>query len=151
MLDSGSNDARSDIVSSDDRIGGLTVSVLLVDDCVLSCRSLDLALGGGNAATYSLTDGRKAAKALQPDFIVLDVSFPYGDGIEAIPRFLEDAPNAKIVMLTADYDKYDRLRAFELGAVAYVEKGDYSAVADVIRDLQVADDGATTSAASSVG
>ena len=52
----------------------------------------------GEAAT-----GREAsdkAKKLSPDLVLLDLSMPEMDGLEAIPRILSACPGIKILVLT---------------------------------------------------
>lgn len=63
-----------------------------------------------------------AARTLQPDVVVLDVQMPSLDGIEALPFVLEAAPQAWVLMYSAN----DGLRAQALaaGAHAWVTKGD---------------------------
>ena len=61
---------------------------------------------------------------LQPDAILLDLSMPGMDGLEAIPRIREASPETAIVVFSGL--SADRLgsQALELGADRYVQKGE---------------------------
>jgi DNA-binding NarL/FixJ family response regulator len=62
------------------------------------------------------------AVSLKPDVILLDVSMPKLDGLNALPLLREKAPDAEIVILTL-YECIDMARiAADGGARAYVTK-----------------------------
>ncbi len=69
------------------------------------------------------TDGEQAVQmvgSLRPDVTVLDLAMPSMDGMEAIPKILETAPNTKIVVLSGFVEMApDVLRA---GAHGFFEK-----------------------------
>jgi DNA-binding NarL/FixJ family response regulator len=66
----------------------------------------------------------KAAERLQPDVVLLDLTMPILDGIDALPTLLERAPGARVVALSGwGADRMEEA-ALEQGAVAYVEKTD---------------------------
>lgn len=73
-------------------------------------------------------DGRDGADAIglafrhEPDLILLDISMPVMDGLEALPAILTLAPESKVVMFTGFEEEGLAARAQELGAVAFVEK-----------------------------
>ena len=72
------------------------------------------------------TNGQEAvdaATAHRPDIILLDVSMPELDGLEAIPLIREASAATKIVMVSGLDAAYVAAAARELGADAYVEKG----------------------------
>lgn len=66
----------------------------------------------------------EAARAFQPDLIVLDIMMPDMDGFDVCRQLKEDPTLASIpvIFLTALSDKEDKLRAFELGADDYLTK-----------------------------
>jgi DNA-binding NarL/FixJ family response regulator len=69
-------------------------------------------------------DGRQAievAAQTQPDLIVLDLTMPVLDGLEALPELTRVAPAARVVVLSAIPRSVDP-GAMAAGAVAYVEK-----------------------------
>jgi len=63
------------------------------------------------------------AKQHQPDLVLLDVSMPVKDGLEALPDIRNVSPNAKVVMLSGFEASRLASTAIESGASAYLEKG----------------------------
>jgi len=79
-------------------------------------------------------DGMEAisrAAELQPDVVLLDLTMPLLDGIDAIPTVLEHAPGTRVVALSGWGAERMADAALAQGAVAYLEKGDD---VQVIRD-----------------
>jgi DNA-binding NarL/FixJ family response regulator len=73
----------------------------------------------------SVSDGQAAVEAvdkLLPDVVVLDVSMPVLNGIEAARRILAVSPSIKIVFLSVDDDPDICRAALETGAYGYVLK-----------------------------
>jgi len=71
-------------------------------------------------------DGREAVEAvrdLRPDVVVLDLSMPDMDGLQAITQINAVAPRTGIVVFTGFGGPAMRDQALSLGADAYVEKG----------------------------
>ncbi len=64
-----------------------------------------------------------AAREHQPDLVLLDVSMPVKDGLEALPHIRSVSPKAKIVMLSGFEASRLASAAMESGAAAYLEKG----------------------------
>jgi len=65
-----------------------------------------------------------AAERLQPDVVLLDLTMPVLDGIDAIPAVLECAPGARVVALSGWGAERMAERALANGAIAYLEKTD---------------------------
>jgi DNA-binding NarL/FixJ family response regulator len=63
------------------------------------------------------------ARDLRPDVVVLDLSMPEMDGLQAIRLLNEVAPRTGIVVFTGFGGAVMRDQALSLGADAYVEKG----------------------------
>lgn len=59
----------------------------------------------------------------RPDVVLLDISMPVMDGMEALPLIRVASPDSKIIMLTGFGGMELRERALNSGAVAYIEKG----------------------------
>lgn len=101
------------------------VRVLVADDDPGVRGLLEVMLDG-----YDLVFAENGAEALdlltrqRVDVVLLDVMMPRMDGLETLRRIRLDARNANIpvVMLTARVGEDDHLRAFQLGADAYVTK-----------------------------
>ena len=74
------------------------------------------------------------AGELQPDVVLLDLTMPLLDGIDAIPQVLASAPGARVVALSGWGADRMADAALAQGAVAYVEKtDDVQAVRDAVR------------------
>jgi len=65
--------------------------------------------------------GLKAARAFNPDIIVLDVMLPGIDGIEVLTRLRRES-EAYVIMLTARTEETDRVVGLSVGADDYVIK-----------------------------
>ena len=63
------------------------------------------------------------ARKHQPDLVLLDVSMPVKDGLEALPDIRTVSPNAKVVMLSGFEASRLAATAIASGAAAYLEKG----------------------------
>jgi DNA-binding NarL/FixJ family response regulator len=62
------------------------------------------------------------AVALAPDVVLMDLSMPEVDGIEATRRIAVEAPDANVVVLTSFSDRERILQALDAGAVGYLLK-----------------------------
>lgn len=102
--------------------------VLVVDDNATLRRLVCLRLGverdlevigeAGNGAVAV-----ELAEALRPDVVLLDLSMPVMDGLEALPPLRERLPEAHLIVLSGFDQASLGSRVTELGADAYVEKG----------------------------
>jgi PAS domain S-box-containing protein len=75
------------------------------------------------------SDGREAvekAKELRPDVIVLDVSMPAMNGLEAARRIRSEVPQSEILILTQYESREMMHEAMSAGAKGYVVKSDIS-------------------------
>lgn len=73
---------------------------------------------------------------LQPDVVVLDLSMPGLDGLEAIPLIHERAPDAEIVVFSGYARAEMAGPALSLKAARYVEKGEpLERVVEAVQDL----------------
>ena len=101
-------------------------SILLVDDHPLTRDGLAALLRGhGFDVVAEAGDGREAielAGRLQPEVILLDLSMPGLNGLDALPRLREQAPSSEVVVLTASGDEYNLLAAIRGGAAGYLLK-----------------------------
>jgi two-component system response regulator RegX3 len=69
----------------------------------------------------TIADAERAFEATEPDFVLLDVMLPDGDGRD-LARTIRQRSNVPIVMLTARGEEVDRILGLELGADDYVVK-----------------------------
>ena len=82
-----------------------TVRVVIVDDSaeVRTLVRTKLRLSGAAVVEGEGADGADAvdlARRLQPDAMLLDVSMPGMDGLEALPQVLEGSPGTRVVMFS---------------------------------------------------
>src|SRR5580765_1378384 len=100
--------------------------VLLADDHQLLRQAIRRALeDAGLAVVAEAGDGGEAVRLageLQPDVIVMDVSMPVLDGIEATRRIHDDHPNLPIVIITMHGDEALRRDAVNAGASGFLTK-----------------------------
>ena len=90
----------------------------------------------------AVTDGQAAVSAaaeLQPEVVVLDLSMPVLNGIEAAKRILEAKPSTRVVFLTVEKDRDACTAAMEAGACGYVLKPRLAT--DLIPAIRLAKDG----------
>ncbi|WP_019874447.1 PAS domain S-box protein [Sporichthya polymorpha] len=102
-------------------------SVVVVDDApeVRALVRTVLEVSDRLTVVGEAADGAAAVSVvaeLQPDLVLLDVSMPRMDGLQALPRIREVCPTSRVVMFTgfAEQGLADRARA--LGAIAFLEK-----------------------------
>ena len=108
-------------------VGSDLCSIVLVDDAtdVLALVRTQLRLSGRFTV---VGEGRTGLEAValcaehRPDLVLLDVSMPEMDGLEALVRIREVSPSTQVVMYTGFDEAGLADRARELGAAAYLEK-----------------------------
>ena len=86
----------------------------------------------GEAATGS--EAVEKAGKLRPDLVLLDLSMPDMNGLEAIPRIRDACPDAKILVLTMHDSGEMAARVLATGACGLVLKSD--AVRDLVRAVE---------------
>ena len=119
----------------------MTIRVLLVDDHAVVRSGLRRVLEAEEdiEVVAEAGDMRNAvfeARAHKPDVIVMDVVMPDGSGIEATPAVLNEATDAKVLMLSMQDDPRYVREAFSVGASGYVlkEAAD-TEVVDAVREV----------------
>lgn len=100
--------------------------LLLVDDHKLLRQGLRRAVEeAGFDVVGEAGDGEEAVRLaveLQPDLVLMDVTMPVLDGIEATRRMRLSAPEAKVVILTMHGEEETIAQALKAGAMAYLLK-----------------------------
>jgi DNA-binding NarL/FixJ family response regulator len=99
--------------------------VLLADDHQIVLEGLKGLLGDEFDVVGSVEDGRSLvdhAAKLHPDVIVVDISMPNLNGIEAARQIRKNDQDVKIVFLTMHPDATYAANAFEAGASGFVLK-----------------------------
>ncbi len=99
--------------------------VLLADDHKIVLDGLKMMLEAEFEIVGTVEDGRAlvfATQKLAPEVIVVDISMPLLNGIEAIRQIRKFDPHVKVVFLTMHPDVTYAIRAFQAGASGYVLK-----------------------------
>lgn len=123
----------------------MRLRILVVDDHPAFRKALTSALnqvkdievageaGGGTEAAARAVDG-------DPDLVLMDLSMPDLDGIQAMRRIHESKPELPIVILTAHADPGVEREARDAGASGFLAKG--TALEDIVIVLHEAAEGA---------
>jgi two-component system, NarL family, response regulator NreC len=105
----------------------MTIRVLIVDDHPVVRSGLKSLLDAeddieavGEAGTMQEAVFR--SRSLKPDVVLMDVVMPGGSGIEATPAVLNEAPDAKVLILSMQDDPSYVRESFAAGASGYVLK-----------------------------
>ena len=110
-------------------IGTGKATVLIADDHRLVLDGIRTVLGGRDRfeVTGEAMDGTAAvqqAEALKPDILILDVSMPGMDGIEAALKVREVSPTTRVLMYSMNASAETVLSLFRAGISGYVLKDD---------------------------
>src|SRR5688572_6044831 len=118
--------------------------ILLADDHALYREGLRLLLEReGLEIVGEAADGSEAVRLtfeLLPDVVVMDLSMPVYNGIEATAKIRKALPNAKIVLMSMHEDESSILEALKVGVNGYVFKSQTDR--DLIHTLEVVANGA---------
>jgi two-component system, NarL family, response regulator DegU len=100
--------------------------LLLADDHRMLRDSLRRSLEeSGFDVVGEAADGAEAvrlAQQLQPDVVLMDVSMPALDGVEATRQITRVVPSSQVVMLTMHADGDVMAKAIQAGAIGYLVK-----------------------------
>jgi DNA-binding NarL/FixJ family response regulator len=113
--------------------------VLLADDHALILGAFEKLLAGECDIVGQVGDGRAlvaAAETLRPDVIVLDISMPLLNGLEAGRQIKRRSRHVKLVFLTMNEDPALAAEAFRSGASGYLlKRSAASELATAIREV----------------
>lgn len=119
----------------------MTIKTILADDHAVVRNGLRLVLesAGDIAVVGEAADGRAAlhmVRDLSPDVVVMDVTMPHLNGIEATQQIVESYPATRVIMLSMHAAAEHVSRALRAGALGYVLKE--SAAREVIEAIRAA-------------
>jgi DNA-binding NarL/FixJ family response regulator len=103
------------------------VRVLIADDHRLFAEALEAILSADRRLTVAgyARDGKEAvalAEELNPDVVLMDISMPGMDGLEATREIRRKNLGAQVLMLTGSNSRSDVDRSRAAGAAGYVTK-----------------------------
>jgi DNA-binding NarL/FixJ family response regulator len=99
--------------------------VLLADDHALLLGAFEKLLADECEIVGQVSDGRAlvaAAERLKPDLVILDISMPLLNGLDAGRQIKQKLRNTKLIFLTMNEDPDLAAEAFRAGASGYVLK-----------------------------
>jgi DNA-binding NarL/FixJ family response regulator len=104
------------------------IRVLLADDHALMRTGVKHIIeeAGVGVVVAEASDGMEAVlefERMRPDVVVLDISMPRMDGLEAIRHIMKADPGARILVLTVHPERQYAARFLKAGALGYVSKG----------------------------
>jgi DNA-binding NarL/FixJ family response regulator len=103
--------------------------VLIADDA-LYIRAIVRAVlneSSGYVVVAEAGNGKQAVEesaVSQPDVVLLDLSMPVMDGLEALPLIRAAAPDASVIVLSGLAESIAGAAARDGGAIGYIEKDD---------------------------
>ncbi len=102
------------------------VKILIADDHPMVLEGLKKLLEEKDGEVIgTVEDGRalvEAARKLRPDLVLVDISMPVLNGLEAVRRIKKTDPRCKIIFLTMHADPTYAREAFEAGGSGYLLK-----------------------------
>ena len=116
--------------------------ILLADDHTMLLAAFQQLLAPTCEVVGAVADGRallEAALRLKPEVIVLDISMPLLNGIEACRQLQPKLPDTRWVFLTVNEDPVLAAEAFRLGASGFLLKS--SAASELFSAIQMALEG----------
>ena len=117
------------------------IRVMIVDDHEFVRESMAELIGDDADITVvgACADGQEALAAsleLHPEVVLMDVSMPGMNGVDATRALVRNLPDIRVIMLTSSMRSLDVRGACEAGAVGYLAKGcDPDEILDAIRTV----------------
>ena len=117
------------------------ITILIADDHALLRRGLATLLGFDKSLSVvgDAKNGEEAVKAaleLNPDVVVMDLSMPVMDGVEATRQIRKALPDTHVLILTTYSTSVDVARAMEAGASgAFVKDAEDDRLVEAIRKV----------------
>ncbi len=95
-----------------------------------------------NSKDYSiLSEASNGIEAIEqygffrPDVVILDITMPIMNGIEALKSILNNDPKANVIMCSALSQKYLINEALDLGAKGFIVKPNFDNILDILQSI----------------
>ncbi len=117
------------------------IRVLVVDDHAIVRDGVCALLGltGDIEVVGEAADGKQAldrVKELQPNVVIMDISMPVMDGLEATRRIRKEFPRTRVLVLTQHEEREHVLLMLDAGASGFISKvGASSELASGVRSV----------------
>ncbi len=134
---------------------GQPVRYLIVDDSVFARKNLARMIESfGGRVGGEAGDGVSAIseyERLTPDIVLMDITMPQMEGIEAAEKIVRDHPNARIVMVSSVGYQENIVAALQRGARHFVQKPVKPEVLYEVIKYVMQDEGTTPRCAAGAG
>ncbi len=106
--------------------GWLMARIMICDDAVFMLKSLSLTVTKmGHKVVAETIDGQDAVKSYmeeKPDLVLMDISMPVKDGIEALKEIMKIDPDAKVIIISGLGYQATVVDAVKAGAKEFLVK-----------------------------
>jgi DNA-binding NarL/FixJ family response regulator len=119
----------------------MSISVLLVDDHQIFREGLRSLINSGDLAQVigEAGDGAEAvrlADELRPQLVIMDLTMPIMNGIDATREIVKRCPGTKILALSMESDRFFVVEVLKAGATGYLLKDTaFAELADAIKTV----------------
>jgi len=113
------------VIADDECMFRASLRQLLAVPAAVVAEVYSVAIGSGFEVIGEATTGEEAVDAVQrlePDLVLLDISMPRMNGLEALRELRPNLERTRVVMLPAAVEQSSLLTAIRLGARAVVQK-----------------------------
>jgi len=114
-----------DIIVKENKCGGVSMRILIVEDEVHLAEALVQILRKNNYTADAVYDGEAGLDNVLSgiyDLVILDIMLPKMDGISILKKMREERISTPVILLTAKGDVSDRVIGLDSGADDYLAK-----------------------------